>query len=167
MTGYASIDKPWTKYYTEEEYSHSIPKCRIADFLFQRIENFLDYTALDFFGRKISYAELRDNVEETARALSALDIASGEIVGVCLPNIPEMIYLFYAISKIGAVANMIPRFTGIIGRSEVNIAGMTSKSKGDVEYTIFDLDNAPAQELIEEISEVPGVFRVREICRNE
>ena len=64
-------------------------------------------------------------------------------------------------------ANMITRFTGIIGSSEVNIAGMASKSRGDVEYTIFDLDNAPAQELIEEIRQVPGVFRVREICRAE
>lgn len=125
MTGYASIDKPWTKYYTEEENTHSIPKCRIADFLFQRIENFLDYTALDFFGRKISYAELRDNIDETAHALSALDIASGEIVGVCLPNIPEMIYLFYAISKIGAVANMIPRFITSDDMSNLLRAGNT------------------------------------------
>ena len=62
-------------------------------------------------------------------------------------------------------ANMITRFTGIIGSSDVNIAGMASKSKGEVEYTLFDLDNAPAEELINEIRNVPGVYRVREICR--
>ena len=63
-------------------------------------------------------------------------------------------------------ANMITRFTGIIGSSDVNIAGMASKSKGEVEYTLFDLDNAPAEDLLNEIRKVPGVYRVREICRN-
>lgn len=125
MTGYASIDKPWLKYYTEEDCSYSIPKCRIADFLFRRTEDFLDYTALDFFGRKISYAELRNNIEEVARALSALGIEPGEIVGVCLPNIPEMIYLFYAINKIGAVANMLPRFIASADMSNLLRAGNT------------------------------------------
>jgi D-3-phosphoglycerate dehydrogenase len=62
---------------------------------------------------------------------------------------------------------MITRFTGIIGSSDVNIAGMSSKSRGEVEYTLFDLDNAPAEDLIEEIRNVPGVFRVREICRRD
>ncbi len=62
-------------------------------------------------------------------------------------------------------ANMITRLTSIIGSSDVNIASMTSKSKGDVEYTLFDLDNAPDEDLIAQICAVPGVFRVREISR--
>lgn len=64
-------------------------------------------------------------------------------------------------------ANMITRLTSIIGISDTNIAGMASKSKGEVEYTLFDLDSAPAEELITQIREVPGVFRVRQICRTE
>ena len=64
-------------------------------------------------------------------------------------------------------ANMITKFTSIIGSSETNIASMASKSKGDVEYTMFDLDSAPAEELIEELRKTPGVFRVRVIRRAE
>ena len=64
-------------------------------------------------------------------------------------------------------ANMITRLTSIIGSSDTNIAGMASKSRGEVEYTLFDLDSAPAEELIAQIRELPGVFRVREICRTE
>lgn len=123
MTGYASIDKPWLQYYTEKDCNYSIPKCKITDFLFQRIENFSEHTALDFFGRKISYSKLRDNIEKTACALSAIGIAPGEIVGVCLPNIPEMIYLFYAINKIGAVANMLPLFIASDDMSDLLRAG--------------------------------------------
>ncbi|MDO5475485.1 MAG: 3-phosphoglycerate dehydrogenase family protein [Eubacteriales bacterium] len=63
-------------------------------------------------------------------------------------------------------ANMITKLTGIIGSSDTNIAGMSSKSKGEVEYTLFDLDSAPAAELIDRIREIPGVFRVREVCRS-
>jgi len=64
-------------------------------------------------------------------------------------------------------ANMITKLTSIIGSSETNIASMTSKSRGEVEYTMFDLDSAPAAALLEEIRNIPGVFRVREICRAE
>ncbi len=62
-------------------------------------------------------------------------------------------------------ANMITQLTSIIGSSDVNIASMASKSKKDVEYTLFDLDNAPAPELLDQIRRIPGVYRVREICR--
>ena len=110
MPGYASVDKPWLKYYKDEDRRCCIPKCKIADFLFRETEKFSDHTAINFFGKNISYAELRDHIDKTALSLSALGIAPGEIVGVCLPNIPEMIYLFYAINKIGAVANMLPPF---------------------------------------------------------
>ena len=64
-------------------------------------------------------------------------------------------------------ANMITKLTSIIGSSDTNIASMASKSKGDVEYTMFDLDSAPAEELIEELRKTPGVFRVRVIRRAE
>lgn len=64
-------------------------------------------------------------------------------------------------------ANMITQLTSIIGSSEVNIAGMASRSRGEVEYTLLDLDNAPEKELLEKIRKIKGVYRVREICRAE
>lgn len=125
MTGFASIDRPWLKYYTKEECNCDIPECRITDFLFQRTEKFLGQIAINYFGTEISYAELRNNIEKTSHSLSALGIMQGEIVGVCLPNIPEMIYLFYAINKIGAVANMVPRFIASADMSNLLRAGNT------------------------------------------
>ena len=62
-------------------------------------------------------------------------------------------------------ANMITQLTSIIGSSDVNIASMASKSKKDVEYTLFVFFNAPAPELLDQIRRIPGVYRVREICR--
>ena len=57
--------------------------------------------------------------------------------------------------------NMINRLTTLIGGSEMNISEMTSKSKGEVEYTMLDLDTPASPELVDKISGIPGVFRVR------
>ena len=57
--------------------------------------------------------------------------------------------------------NMINRLTTLIGGSEMNISEMTSKSKGEVEYTMLDLDTPASPELVDKISGIPGVWRVR------
>lgn len=57
--------------------------------------------------------------------------------------------------------NMINRLTTLIGGSEMNISEMTSKSKGEVEYTMLDLDTTASPELVDKISGIPGVWRVR------
>ena len=60
-------------------------------------------------------------------------------------------------------ANMINRLTTLIGESEMNISEMASKSKGDVEYTMLDLDAPATQELVDKIAQIPDVWRVRVI----
>ena len=57
--------------------------------------------------------------------------------------------------------NMINQLTTLISGSGMNIPEMASKSKGDVEYTMFDLDTAATQELADKIAKVPDVYRVR------
>ncbi len=57
--------------------------------------------------------------------------------------------------------NMITQFTGIIGGSEVNIAEMANKSKGEVAYTLIDVDHPASDSLIQALRNIPGVFRVR------
>jgi D-3-phosphoglycerate dehydrogenase len=59
--------------------------------------------------------------------------------------------------------NMINRLTTLIGGSEVNIAEMTSKFRGEVEYTMMDLDAPATKELVDQISRIEGVWRVRVI----
>ena len=77
-------------------------------------------------------------------------------MGVC--RAVSRIAIFHA-NKV----NMINRLTTLIGGSEVNIAEMTSKSRGEVEYTMLDLDAPATEELVEQISRIEGVWRVRVI----
>ena len=59
------------------------------------------------------------------------------------------------------VANMITRFTAIMGNAGINIAEMTNKSKGDMAYTIIDIDSRLPQGVADELVNVDGVVRMR------
>lgn len=113
LTGYPSIDKPWLKYYSEEAINAPLPECTMYEYLWECNKNHLDSTALEYFGRKITYAQLFSKIELVASSFSALGIKEGDIVSVMLPNTPESIYCMYALSKLGAIPDMIDlRATG-------------------------------------------------------
>ncbi len=59
------------------------------------------------------------------------------------------------------IANMITKFTAEFGEKGVNISDMTNKSRGEVAYTMLDVEEAPTQEIIEALEKIKGVFRVR------
>lgn len=77
-------------------------------------------------------------------------------VGTCLTQ--GRVMLFHR-----NVANMITRFTAIMGNAGINIAEMTNKSKGDMAYTIIDLDSPLTGEVTDQLAKVDGVVRVRVI----
>ena len=114
-TGLPSIDKPWMKYYTEKEISTKLPNMSAYSYLYSRNAEYQERIALSYFGRKITFRELFDNIDKAAAGLKASGINEGDIVSISLPNIPEAVYLFYAVSKIGAIANMIDPRTSIDG----------------------------------------------------
>ena len=58
-------------------------------------------------------------------------------------------------------ANMIVKFSTVIGSKGINIPEMTSKSKGDIAYSMMDVESPVTEELIEELKKIDGVFRVR------
>lgn len=59
------------------------------------------------------------------------------------------------------VANMITRFTALFGDKGINISDMTNKSKGEVAYTMLDVEEKPSDDIIQLLRAIPGVFRVR------
>ncbi len=66
----------------------------------------------EFFDRdypdvKISYKKFIKMIDKTAKGLLAYGIKKGDIVTVCHTNTPEIFYMDYALSKIGAIPNYI------------------------------------------------------------
>ena len=83
------------------------PQLSLYRFLLKTARQYPDFTALEYYGRKINYRRLIGEISRTARALTAMGVKKGDSISICLPNIPQAVFLFYAVNKVGAVANMI------------------------------------------------------------
>lgn len=59
------------------------------------------------------------------------------------------------------ITNMITQFAAIIGDCGINISDMMNKSRGEVAYTMMDVETPVTQEIIDKLQSVGGVFRVR------
>jgi acetyl-CoA synthetase len=57
--------------------------------------------------REITYADLHRDVQRFANALKALGIETGDIVGIYLPMIPEVVVAMLACARIGAPHNVV------------------------------------------------------------
>lgn len=79
--------------------------------MFQMVKRMADqhskYPAYEFYNRKYSYSTFVERIERAARAFSAMGIGEDDVVTICLPNIPQALDCFYALNRIGAVANMV------------------------------------------------------------
>lgn len=71
-----------------------------------------DLYAYNFFGNQVTFRDFITQIHDAAKALRAQGIQAGERVTICMPNTPQAIILFYAINRIGAVANMIHPLSG-------------------------------------------------------
>jgi acetyl-CoA synthetase len=60
--------------------------------------------------RTLTYGELWREVNRTANALRKLGVRKGDVVGLFLPMIPEIVVAFFAIAKIGGI--ILPVFSG-------------------------------------------------------
>ena len=69
--------------------------------------NYPNYIAYDFMGGKVKYKDFIRKVDECARALAAIGVKEGERVTICMPNAPQAVIMFYAVNKVGAIANMV------------------------------------------------------------
>lgn len=59
------------------------------------------------------------------------------------------------------VPNMLARISHAMGSRKINIHNMLNKSKGDMAYTLVDVDSPVPQAAIDELCEIKGVLKVR------
>ena len=126
-TGYASIDKPWLKYYDEHLLKNiDVPKESAYLHIFNSNKDGMDNIAIIYGDKEIKYRELFQKIDLVADSFHNLGIAKGDIVSVCIANIPEAAYIFYALNKIGAICDfMDPRATSLVMKEHLNLAKST------------------------------------------
>lgn len=110
LTGYPSIDKPWERFYKGVEKRSIFLNTTPYQGLIKNNANYPNEIALEYFGAKITYGELIKNTDIVAKSLEAYGVKKSDYVTICSTTTPEVICAFYAISKIGAVANVISPF---------------------------------------------------------
>ncbi len=79
-------------------------KITCSEALTRSAKEFPGNTALNFMGKKITFAEFDGQVNRFARALVDLGVKEGDRVALVLPNIPQTFFANLAIMRIGAVA---------------------------------------------------------------
>lgn len=153
MVGYQSIDKPWLKYYdlnkTNDHENKTVYQC-----LFENNKNNMDDLAIEYFSAKISFKKLLDNIDKAARAFRKNNVKKGDFVTICAPGIPETVYSFYALSKIGAVSNMMAPYFDKNGFVE-RVADCNSKILIVMDEFYDEIKEAVKKSGIEKIVVVP------------
>jgi D-3-phosphoglycerate dehydrogenase len=61
------------------------------------------------------------------------------------------------------VPNMVGQISTTMAQAGLNIHNMVNKSRGEMAYTLVDLDSAAAPDVIQRIAQIPGVLSIRAV----
>jgi long-chain acyl-CoA synthetase len=85
-----------------------------------------DRPAMDFLGRRTSYAELGRLVAQAACGFQQMGVRKGTRVGLCLPNTPYYVICYFAVLRLGGVVvNFNPLYVERELRHQVDDSGTT------------------------------------------
>ena len=102
-----SQEKPWMKYFSEEDKKAEFPRMKVYSYFKEVNKNRLNETALYYYGAKIKVKKMIEKIDECADAFDAIGVKAGDTVSLLSASTPESIYAFYALNKIGATLNAI------------------------------------------------------------
>lgn len=105
LTGYATIDKPWMKWYEYEEMPITTGVNAYDNFLHET-RNY-DFPLLEYYGKKYTRKDIEREVEDKIKKLTTMGVKQGDMVSFVFLNVPEAIFFWFALSKMGATANLI------------------------------------------------------------
>ena len=125
-------DPLWLAKYPENvKWDAEIPEGPLFAILDEAVERFPGNEAMDFLGKRYSYAELGDAVTRAAAGFRALGVARGVKVGLFLPNCPHFVIAYFGILKAGGtVVNYSPLY------SEDQLAHQIEDSETDIMVTL-------------------------------
>ena len=101
------IRTPWYSSYEGVKEHLDYPDFSLYKLLEESADKRKGLTAYNYFGKCASYSEFIEQIEEAAKAFKTIGVKEKDTVSICMPNTPEALISFYAVNKIGAIANMI------------------------------------------------------------
>ena len=107
-----NVKTPWYSSYEGVREHLEYPDYSVYSLFEESAKKHEKLTSYDYFGTTATYKEFMVQIEEAAKAFLTIGVKAGDAVSICMPNTPEALISFYALSKIGAVANMIHPLSG-------------------------------------------------------
>ncbi len=140
-----------------QNYDHSVlneyrfPRIPVSDLLGIPANAFPDKPAISYFGKDITFWELRKKVLAMSNILEEMGVKKGDRVGIHLPNMPEYIITFYAALSLGAiVVNFNPLYTAEELTALTRLTGVTT-------FVTFDMGIPVVKEICKKV-DIPRVI---------
>jgi long-chain acyl-CoA synthetase len=100
--------RPWIKWYLEGVSPDiTVEEKSVVDTFNETTEQWKDKTAIVFYGKKMSFKEIRDQVDRFATALHDLGVKKGDKIALMLLNSPQFIIAYMGALKAGATLTAI------------------------------------------------------------
>jgi len=119
------LARPWLKHYqTGVPAEVEVPLKSVGQAFDEATDRDPGRTAVVFYGRSISYRELREATDRLACALARLGLAKGDRIALYLVNSPQFIIAYFAALKCGAIVTPIsPVYTSHEVRYQLEDSG--------------------------------------------
>ncbi len=133
----------------------------ICDFPANALQGHAKVVALPHLGASTEEAE--ENCAVMVAEQLADYLENGNILNsVNFPNVSMARESAYRLAIANAnVPNMVGQISSVLAAAGLNIHNMVNKSKGDMAYTLADVDSAVADTVIAQLATIEGVLAVR------
>lgn len=151
LTGKASIDKPWLKFYPEEIRNMETPVITVEKFLRAKNPD-ENKIAFEYYGKKITWKKLWEEVDKAARSLKVLGFGEGDRIPLFLQTVPAHYILLLAAERIGAA---------IICRDDIpeELCFAIRKSKSETAF-VMDYTSKADEELFRETTPMTRMIKI-------
>ena len=139
----------------------------VTDFPNERLLEFDNVISIPHLGA--STPESEENCALMAAKQLRNYLETGNIVNSV--NLPECTLAFTGHYRIAVIhentSGMVGKMTAMLADLNANITDMVNKSRGDIAYTVINLDEQVADNVSQSISKMDGVIRVRTFVREQ
>ena len=149
--GYSEVDKPWLRFYTDEEILGDVPRLTCYEALYTNNKDRMNEKAFEYLGRNYTYGEFFELIEKAKKALVSTGVKKGEVVTICSITTPEILALFYALNRIGAIPNFVDlRYPPETIKNYLNEAKSDRVFTLDLVMPLFDkiIDDTETKEVV-------------------
>ena len=150
---FADFPLPW---HFDAHGEHVFPPRLLTDLIDNAVARWPDRTAIDYYGRCWTYAQIGQLAERAARGLQDAGMKPGDRFGLCLGNSPYHVVLYFAALRIGlVVVNLNPLYTPVEMEHLAKDAGLRMVAVPEVRFV---------HEKMEQIARAAGIEKLL-VCR--